>query len=82
MNSQPCPEPLPSCASAPGDVDSDDATNVFDVIIATDYITELAEMPEEAFCAADINDNGVIDVGVSATHTKNRTERERAVTVD
>ena len=82
-DSQPCPAPPsspppPGCALFPGDVDSDDATSVLDVAIVVSNVTGVAGLPEEASCAADVDSNGVINVGVSAIRAKNkRRERER-----
>ena len=78
VNLQPCPGPPSGCALAPGDVNSDDATNVFDVTITIDSITSSAELQEGTSCAADVNSNGIVEIGVSAAQHKEQRERERA----
>ena len=40
-------------------------------------VTGVAGLPEEASCAADVDSNGVINVGVSTIRAKNKKERER-----
>ena len=86
VNSQPCPGPPPSpppsppppgCPFTPGDVDGDGMASVLDLVVTTNSILGLAELAEGAFCAADVNGSGIVNILVSAIHTENEKGRER-----
>ena len=61
----PPPNPPPGCAFIPGDSDGDGQVSVTDLVVTINFILGLADLPEQAFCAADVDSNGVINVTVS-----------------
>ena len=71
-----CLTPLPPCAFVPGDINGDGEAGVLDLVIVTSFVVGFDELPEGAFCGADIDSNGTIDVTVSSKH------RERIGIVD
>ena len=52
-------------------------TSVLDVTIVISNVTGLTGLPEEASCAADVDSNGVVNVGVSAIRAKNKSRESR-----
>ena len=55
----------PGCLLIPGDVNGDDKADVIDLVIIANFVVGFNELPEGAFCAADINSNDTVDITVS-----------------
>ena len=64
--SPPPPSPPPGCVFPPGDANGDNIISVTDAVVITSVIVLGTETAQGAFCSADIDGNGVLEVSVSA----------------